>query len=94
MNKFLALLATAFFSASVALPVSASDSPTLDAFANASLTQPASVLANLAAANPAADFALTKSSPSEAQTLAYFSWYTVYICAVNPGLPICKPPRL
>jgi hypothetical protein len=90
MNKFLALLATTFISASVALPVSASNSPALNDFASASLTQPASLLTNLASANPAADRELTKSSPSDAQTVAYFSWYTVYICAVNPSLPICK----
>jgi hypothetical protein len=54
------------------------------------LTQPASVLANFATVNPAADFKLTKTSPPDAQTVAYFSWYVVYICAVNPSLPICR----
>jgi hypothetical protein len=90
MNKFLALLATAVISASVALPVSASDSPALNAFANGALTQPASALANLPTVNPATDIDLTKSAPAEAQTVAYFSWYVVYICAVNPSLPICR----
>lgn len=90
MNKFLALLATTVISASAALPVSASDSPTLNAFANVPLTQPTAVLASLATANPAADLALTTPSPSDAQTVAYFSWYVVYICSVNPGLPICR----
>ena len=89
MKKFLALLAATFISASVALPVSASDSPALNLFANDSLTQPASALANLATANPAADIALTKTSPSEAQTVAYFSWF-VWTCVINPGLPICR----
>ncbi len=62
MKKFLALLAIAFISASVTLPVSAHDSSALDDFATTSLNQP----------------------------VAYISWYVVYICAVNPSLPICR----